>query len=66
MDIEDVLEDSPAAARPVSHYARTRYTHGEESSDEELLEYMSSNNKPSGPYAADFNSHYFGSNPHGV
>mmetsp|Transcript_12611 Transcript_12611/g.34970 ORF Transcript_12611/g.34970 Transcript_12611/m.34970 type:complete len:2290 (+) Transcript_12611:70-6939(+) len=58
--IDGMLEDSPAAPRGTSRgSSRRRYNAGEDSSDDELIEYMSSNNSPSGPFKADYDSHYF-------
>jgi len=59
MDIDEMLEDSPAAPpRATSRQSRHRYKDGE-SSDEDMLEFMSSNNTPSGPFVADYESHHF-------
>ncbi|KAL7563259.1 hypothetical protein ACA910_016626 [Epithemia clementina (nom. ined.)] len=52
-------EESPAPGKQPSRNRRTRYMGGEGSSDEELVEFMSSNNTPSGPFVSDYDSHYF-------
>ena len=42
-----------------SRNSRRSYNDLEDSSDEELMEYMSSNNTPSGPFRADYDTHLF-------
>ena len=54
---------SPEAPTRVSSRQRLRSRHNDNSSgsesDRELVEYMSTNNTPSGPFAADYESHDF-------
>ena len=56
---ERVPEGFQPDNRQSSRNRRRRYVDGEPSSDEELVEYMSSNNTPSGPFVSDYDFHYF-------
>ena len=55
----ETAEKSMTTNRQSSRNTRRRYVDGEPSSDEELVQFMSSNNTPSGPFASDYDSHYF-------
>lgn len=59
-DQEELDEEDELAlpSRVSNRQHRQRYI-DEQSSDEDLLEYMSTNNMPSGPFIADYDSHFF-------
>jgi hypothetical protein len=48
-----------ASRRPARNRPQRRYEDSENSSEDELVEYMSSNNTPSGPFRADYDTHFF-------
>ena len=45
--------------RPVRNRQRNSYDDADVSSEDDLVEYMSSHNTPSGPYRADYDTHFF-------